>query len=342
MTDDRFFPRHGPFTLGEIAIGADAQLSIDAQSGVSMRGVASLEKAQGDELSVFLDARYADAFANSHAGAIITSRKLASLPRNGALLLLANDPRLAFALAGLMFYPPDIAEPGISPSACIAPSAIVGIDCRIDAGAVIGAGARIGTGCHIGANCVIGPAVEIGDDCVVGANATLTHTLIGSRVHIGSGVVIGSEGFGVVAGPRGLVCSAQIGLVVIGDNVRIGGNCTIDRGAIGDTMIGAGVKIDNLVQIAHNVHIGRNCVIAGQAGIAGSTTIGDNVLIGGQVAVSDHLIVGANARIAGKSGVMRDIPAGQAVAGYPAVPVRQWHRQTLNAAQATLKGNSGE
>ena len=287
---------------------------------------------------MFSDARHADAFAASRAGAIITSHRLSGYPHNGAWLLLARDPRFAFAEIGLMFYPRPAAQPGVHPAADVDPSAMIGEGCQINSGVVIGPNVRLGRGCHVGSNAVIGSSVEMGEECVVGANATITHALIGSRVRIGAGTVIGSEGFGVVASATGLVCSAQLGRVVIGDDVRIGGNCAIDRGAMKDTTIGAGTKIDNLVQVAHNVQIGENCIFAGQAGVAGSTAIGGGVIVGGQAAISDHLFIGTNARIAGKSGVMRDVPAGETVAGYPAVKVRQWHRQTLALSRATQKG----
>ena len=337
MTDDRFFARRGPFTLGEIAAHAQLQLPPQAPQDFVIKDVAGLDVAGADELSVYFDTRHSNAFAVSAAGAIITSGKLSSHPHNGAFILLARDPRLAFALIGLMFHPRAVTEPGIHAGAHIDPSAVIGEGCQIDCGAVIGPNVRLGAGSHISANAVIGKAVEIGEGSVVGTNATISHALIGSRVRIGSGVVVGGEGFGVVAGPTGLVCSAQLGRVIIGDDVRVGSNSTIDRGAAGDTVIGAGTMIDNLVQIAHNVQIGRNCVFAGQAGVAGSTTIGDNVMVGGQTAISDHLVVGSNARVAGGSGVMRDVAAGEAVAGYPAVPVRQWHRQTVAIARSARK-----
>ena len=334
MTDDRFFARRGPFTLGEIASHAGLALPPGAPPLLTIRGVAPLERAQPDELSVFHDPRHASALAAGHAAAVVTSSRLSVYPRNGSWLLLARDPRLAFTLIGLMFYPRHVAQPGIHPSAQVDASAAIGDGCQIDSGVVIGPRAWIGAGTHIHANATIGASVEIGEASSIGAGATITHALIGARARIGSGVVIGSEGFGVVAGPEGLVCAAQIGRVIIGDDVRIGSNCTIDRGAMDDTEIGAGTMIDNLVQIGHNVRIGRNCVFAGQAGVAGSTVIGDNVSVGGQVAISDHLTVGSNARIAGKSGVMRDVAPGETVAGYPAVPVRQWHRQTVWLANA--------
>lgn len=336
MTDDRFFCRLGPFSLGEIAARTGVCLPPEAPANAMVRGIAALDMAGEDEVSVFSDARHAGAFATSHACAIITSEKLSKHPSNGSWLLLAGDPRLTFALTGLMFYPRAVAQPGIHATAQIDDSATIGADCQIDSGVVIGPKVRLGAGCHIGANAVIGPAVVIQECCRVGANAVITHALIGARVRVGSGVIIGSEGFGVVLGPAGLLCAAQIGRVIIGDGVRIGANCTIDRGAMDDTVIGAGTMIDNLVQIAHNVRIGRNCIFAGQAGVAGSTVIGDNVLVGGQAAINDHLVIGSNARIAGNSGVMRDVAEGQAVAGYPAVPVRQWHRQTLGMARLSM------
>lgn len=305
-----------------------------------MRGIAPLEKAEPDEISVFCDPHHADAFAASHAGAVITSGKLATYPHSGVPLIVARDPRQAFAVIGLMFYPPSI-TPGISAAAHVDPSAMMGEGCQVDCGAVIGPNAHIGAGCHIAANAVIGCFVEIGEGSVIGSNTTITHALLGSRVRVGSGTVIGGEGFGVVLGPAGLMCSAQIGRVIIGDNVRVGGNCTIDRGAVGDTVIGAGTMLDNLVQVAHNVRIGRNCIFAGQAGVAGSATIGDNVMVGGAVSISDHLVVGSNVRIAGKSGVMRDIADGETVAGYPAISVRQWHRQTVALSKIGRKDGSG-
>lgn len=337
MTDDRFFPRRGPFALGEIADCANAQLTEECWRNRMIRGIAPLDQAGPDELSVFCDAHHADSFAATKAGAVVTTPKLAERPHNGAALLVARDPRYVFAVAGLMFYPRCCGAAGIHPGAQVDPTARVGANCRIDSGAVIGPDVHLGEGCHIGANSVVGQGVEIGAGSAIGSNATISHALIGARVRIGAGTVIGGEGFGVVLGPKGLMCSVQIGRVVIGDDVRIGGNCTIDRGALGDTVIGSGTMIDNLIQIAHNVRIGRNCIFAGQAGVAGSAIIGDNVMVGGAVSISDHVVVGSNARIAGKTGVAQDVAEGAVVGGYPAVPVRQWHRQNLALAALVRK-----
>jgi UDP-3-O-[3-hydroxymyristoyl] glucosamine N-acyltransferase len=260
---------------------------------------------------------------------IVTSRKLSGHDHNGSWLLLVPDPRLAFTQIGHLFYPRDIPAAGIDGTAQIDATASIGAGSQIGCGAVIGRHARLGVGCVVGSNAVIGDGVIMGDNCCIGANSTISHAVIGSRVRISSNVSIGGEGFGFVPGPKGLLHVAHFGRVVIGDDVRIGGNCAIDRGAMDDTSIGAGTVIDNLVQIAHNVRIGRNCVIAAQTGIAGSSTLGDQVMIGGQVGVNDHLTIGSRARIAAKSGVIHNVPEGETVGGYPAVPIRQWHRQSL-------------
>ncbi len=343
MTDDRFFPRHGPFSLGEIAGQAKVELAADAPRNLMIRGIASLDQAEPDELSIFCDVHHTEAFAITHAGAVITSVRLAERPHNGAALLVARDPRYIFAVVGLMFYPRGVADPGVHAAAHVDPSAVLGEGCQIDPGAIVGPQVRLGARCHIAANAVLGMAVEIGEDGFVASNATISHALIGANVRVGAGSVIGGEGFGVVPGPAGLMCSAQLGRVIIGNNVRVGSNCTIDRGAVGDTVIGDNTMFDNLVQVAHNVRIGRNCVFAGQAGVAGSVTIGDGVMVGGAVSISDHLVVGSGARIAGKSGVARDVAAGETVGGYPAVPVRQWHRQTAHLLHAgTRLGHKAE
>ena len=196
---------------------------------------------------------------------------------------------------------------------------------------------EIGAGCHISYNAVIGEGVRLGEDCRIGANTSISHALIGNRVGIETGVTIGSQGFGFVPGTKGLLRMLQLGRVLIEDDVQIGANCAIDRGATGDTVIGAGTVLDNLVQIAHNVRLGRHCVICAQVGIAGSTVVGDGVMMGGQVGVADHLSVGAGAHIAGKSGVIRNVDASAVVGGFPAVAIKDWHRQTVGLAQLSKK-----
>ena len=242
-------------------------------------------------------------------------------------LLLAADPYRSYAKVAQAFYPAAAPEPWVSPAAVIGAETALGEGCRVEPGAVIGARAEIGNRCHIGANAVIGIGVVIGDDCTIGAGATVSHALIGDRVNIYPGARIGQDGFGFAMSAEGHLKVPQLGRVVIGDDVEIGANTTIDRGAGPDTVIGAGCMIDNLVQIGHNVQIGRGCVIVAQAGISGSTKIDDFAAVGGQAGLIGHLHIGAGARISAQAGVMRDVPAGATVVGAPAVPAKEFYRQ---------------
>jgi UDP-3-O-[3-hydroxymyristoyl] glucosamine N-acyltransferase len=329
VTDQRFFRRNGPYPLGEIAKRLGAGLSAGASAELMIEDIAALDAAVPGEISLFSDVKLLESCRKSRASAIITSRKLAEVVATETPLLLVDDARYAFALVGHLFHPDPPLEPGVHKAASIDPSAEIGEGSQIDAGAVISAGAKLGARCHIGPNAVIARGVVLGDDCHIGSNSSISHAVIGARVRIASNVVIGGPGFGFVASPKGALRLAQIGRVIVGDGVEMGSNCTIDRGAMGDTIIGNGTMFDNAVHIAHNVQIGRFCMIAGQIGIAGSAVIGDFVVMGGQVGVSDHIHVGRAARLAAKSGVIKDVAAGESVGGYPAVPLRQWHRQTI-------------
>jgi UDP-3-O-[3-hydroxymyristoyl] glucosamine N-acyltransferase len=247
--------------------------------------------------------------------------------------MFVKDPRLAYARVGHLFFPQSALEPGIAPTARVHPAARIGHGSQIDAGVVVGRGVEIGRRCHVGFNAVIGEGVRLGDDTKIGANTSISHALIGRRVGIETGVTIGSQGFGFVPGPNGFTRMLQLGRVIIEDDVQIGANCAIDRGATGDTVIGSGTVLDNLMHIAHNVHLGRRCVICAQVGIAGSTRVEDGVMMGGQVGVGDHLEVGSRAKIAAKSGVMRNVAPSAVVGGYPAVAIKNWHRQTIGLAR---------
>ncbi len=337
MADARFFHRAGPFTLADIAtiVGAEPLLPEDA--AVSITDIAALESAGPEEISVFHDIRYLTALAPSRAGAILISRKLAHHAPASTRLIYVADPRRAYAQIGRLFYPPQALVPGVHATAIVHPSAHVGPGTQIDAGAVVGRDVDIGERCHIGPNVVIGDGVLIGDDCRIGANCAISHALIGHRVEIETCVTVGSQGFGFVPGPAGLERMLQLGRVVIEEGVKIGANCAIDRGATEDTVIGTGSVLDNLVHIGHNVRLGRHCVICGQVGIAGSTVVGDGVMMGGQTGVADHLTIGARAQIAAKSGVMRNVAAGAVMGGFPAMPIKDWHRQTLGIARLSKK-----
>ena len=196
-------------------------------------------------------------------------------------------------------------------------------------GAVIGAGARIGRGTRIGANSVIGPGVQIGRDCVIGSNVSVAFALIGDRVRLMSGARIGEAGFGAARSKTGPVAVPQLGRVILQDGVTVGANSCIDRGAYDDTIVGENTKIDNLVMVAHNCVIGRNCLLAAHTGISGSVTVGDGVIFGGKAGIGDHIHIGEGARVAAGAGVLADIPAGETWSGYPAKPLRQFLRETI-------------
>ena len=337
MADPRFFNVAGPFTVAEIAKRVGAELSGAGDGGRVLHDVAPLETATERDLS-FLDNRlYIDRFRETCAGAVIVNAKLAAEAPKGTTLLITPQPYRAYALAAQAFYPDPPPQPGIAVSAIVDKGATLGEGCGVAPNAVIGSGAQIGKRCAIGANAVIGPSVVLGDDVRVGANATLSHCIVGSRVRIYTGVRIGQDGFGFAPDPDAPVKVPQLGRVIVGDDVEIGANTTIDRGAGPDTIIGSGTMIDNLVQIGHNVQIGRGCVLVSQVGISGSTRLGDYVMIGGQGGLAGHLVIGDGARIGAQAGVMRDVGKGEAVLGSPAMPIKEFHYLTAYIRRLAAK-----
>jgi len=281
------------------------------------------------------------------AGACLTTpRFIDALPSRVSVLTVREPYRAFVEVARALF--PDSLRPsslfeasGAAAGAHVHPSARLENGVIVDPGAVIGAGAEIGSGTVIGAGAAIGVKVRIGRDCAIGPNTSITHALIGDRVIIHPGCAIGQDGFGFVRGPRGAHKIPQVGRVIIQDDVEIGANCAVDRGAIRDTVIGEGSKIDNLVQIAHNVSIGRHCLLAGQVGISGSTTVWDGVIMGGQVGVADHLTVGAGAMLGAKAGVLNNVPPGTRWAGYPARAGKQWLREVATLARIARESRGG-
>ncbi|HYC04850.1 MAG TPA: UDP-3-O-(3-hydroxymyristoyl)glucosamine N-acyltransferase [Azospirillaceae bacterium] len=338
MADPRFFDRAGPFTLAELARIAEADLAPGTDPERRFKDVAPLDRAGAEDLSFLDNKKYVAAFAASGAGACVVHPDMAERAPEGMALLLSRKPYRSYALCAQAFYPRQLPSRGVSPGAHVHPGARVGEGTEIAPGAVVEEGAQIGARCLIGPNAVVGRNVRIGDDTSIGACASLSHCEIGSRVTIYPGARIGQDGFGFAMDGAGHVRVPQLGRVIVEDGVEVGANVTIDRGAGPDTVIGRGCMIDNLVQIGHNVVLGPGCVIVAQAGISGSTRLDHHVILAAQAGVTGHLKIGAGARIAAQSGVMRDVEPGAEVGGSPAVPMRQWLRQSAILGKLARSG----
>ncbi|MBP0615452.1 UDP-3-O-(3-hydroxymyristoyl)glucosamine N-acyltransferase [Jiella mangrovi] len=346
MPDTSFFARGAGLTVGEIASRAGAEVGEGTDPNAVLTGIGPLDRAGPDDCSFFDSPRYAPQLATTRAGCVFIAQKHLALLPEGLPHLIAGNVQAAFAKTGRSFYPaallPDAitTTEGISPRAEIDPTAQIEDGATIEAFAVIGPGVKIGRGTIVSPGAVIARDCAIGRDCRIGAQVALSNTFLGNRVVLHPGVKIGQDGFGYVAGPSGLDKVVQIGRVIVQDDVEIGANTTIDRGAIRDTVIGEGTKIDNQVQVGHNVAIGRHCVIVAQVGISGSTTIGDGVMIGGQTGVNGHVTIGDGAQIAAVSAVSADVPAKSRWGGIPAKPVREWFREMRFLSELAMKGRS--
>jgi UDP-3-O-[3-hydroxymyristoyl] glucosamine N-acyltransferase len=346
MADPVFFSPSRDLTVGDIAGLTGANLLDPELASRDIRGVASVDGSDAGCL-VFVEARRNRVSLDElKAAAIFCSEKVAEEVPDGVARLVVARPQQSFVEVCRLLFPsamrpaPATGETGISSHAVVHPDAIVEMGATVEAGAVIGPGAAVGSGTVVCANAVIGPNCQIGRDGHVGAGATLQCCLLGNRVFVHAGVRIGQDGFGYMPGKSGLEKVPQLGRVVIQDDVEIGANTTIDRGALSDTVIGEGTKIDNLVQIAHNVRIGRHCVIAGHCGISGSAAIGDGVMLGGGVGLADHVTLGARVQVAASSGVMNDIPDGEKWGGTPAQPIKAAFRE-MAAVRALARGRKG-
>ena len=328
MSARSFFRGDRRITVGEIAKLTGAELRRNADPTRTITGIAALDRGGPLDL-VFLDhARLSEQARASTAGACLTDRKLAARVPSKVALLVVEQPFQAFITAARALFPDALrpsslfagegAVAGVAPGAVMHPSARVESGVSIDPGAIVGAGAEIGSGTVIGANAVIGANVRIGRNCAIGPNASVAHALIGDRVMVHAGCQIGQDGFGFASGPNALAKLPHIGRVIIQDDVEIGAGACIDRGGLIDTIIGEGTKIDNQVQVGHNVVIGRHCVLVAQAGIAGGVVLEDYVMLGRQVGVANNLTIGEGAKVAAQSAVMSNIPAGQSWLGNPA------------------------
>lgn len=325
-----FFRPDRELTIEEIAELTHSTLREGSPSGRRIRNIAPLDTAGPSDVSFLDNSKFVGEFAVTRAGACVVAPRFAKSAPSGLALLVNVEPYRAFVSIARALFPTALHPSSLfganksAAGAHIHPTARIEAGVTIDPYVMIGPRAEIGASTLIAAGAVIGPDVSIGRACAIGAGASIMHAMIGDRVIIHPGARIGQDGFGYLPDPKGHVKIPQTRHVIIQDNVEIGANTSIDRGSTRDTIVGEGTKIDNLVQIAHNVVIGRHCLIAGQVGISGSAKVGDFVMMGGKVGIADHVTIGDGAILGAQSGVMSDIPAGGRYVGSPAQPIRDF------------------
>ena len=319
--------------LTAAALAAAVGGSLEGDGTVEVTRVAALDLADGASLSFFSGRRYAAEAMATRAAAVLVTPDLAPRVTHVRARIVVDAPQEAMLIVLPLLHPERAPVAAVHASATIG-KAELAADVVVGAGAVIADGARIGARSRIGAGVSIGEGATIGADCLIHPNVSIyAHSVLGDRVIIHSGAVIGGDGFGYVFTRGAHQKIPHVGRAVLESDVEIGANTTIDRGSVGDTVVGAGTKIDNLVQVGHNVRIGRLCLIMSQSGISGSTRLGDGVVIAGQVGLVGHITVGDGARIGGQACVMGDVPAGETWSGYPARP----HREALRTLAAAAK-----
>ncbi|MBI1301153.1 MAG: UDP-3-O-(3-hydroxymyristoyl)glucosamine N-acyltransferase [Alphaproteobacteria bacterium] len=329
MADPRFFKKSKNFTVREIAVLTDCDIKGASKADLILEDLAPLANAGSNNISFLDNAKYKSEFKKTKAGACFISEEMLKLAPSQLTCLVTKNPYKAFAITAQHFYPERLSpkKSKVAKSASIAKTAKISKNVQIDQNVVIGDNAEIGEGTWIEANVVIHDNVQIGKHCRIGSNSTVSHAIIGDYTRLYPGVCVGQDGFGFAIDVAGHVKVPQLGRVIIEDHVEIGANTTIDRGSGPDTVIGQGTWIDNLVQIAHNVKIGKGCVIAGQAGVSGSSVLEDYVIVGGQAGIAGHFKVGKGARIGGQSGVMGNLEGGEDYFGTPAIPKIKHFRQ---------------
>ena len=321
----RFYQRSGPHPLALVTKAAGG-VSESTQELV-LHGVAPLQTAGPGQVSFLDNRRYASFLDITRAGAVIVHPDMQSHVPASTIAIVTNDPYAGWARVAALFHPAPSPTPGIHPAAIVDATAVIDPTAELGPGCIVEAGAEIGAGCRIAPFAVIGSGVVLGRDCRIGTHASISHALLGNRVYVYPGARIGQEGFGFAVTKAGFLTVPQLGRVLLHDDVEVGANSTIDRGSAGDTIIGAGSRLDNLVQIGHNVVLGRCCVIVAQVGISGSTVLGDFVQVGGQAAMAGHLHIGDGAQIGAQAGVISDVEPNARMLGSPAQPSRDFFRQ---------------
>lgn len=339
MADPRFFDNKGPFSVAELAVIAGEGAVVQGDGDVAISDVAPLDVAGEGHISFLDNRKYVSAFEESRARACIVAPDFADRAPDGMVLVVTPKPYRAYARIAHAFYPTAALSSGVHPAASIDPDSDIAADAVVGANAVVEAGARLASGVEIGSGAVIGRGVLVGEGTVIGANASLSFCDIGARCEIHAGVRIGTRGFGFDMSAEGHLDVPQLGRVILGDDVEVGANSTIDRGAGPDTVIGNGCKIDNLVQIGHNVRMGQGCVVVAQAGVAGSTELSDFVVLAAQSGVGGHLKIAPGTQLAARSGAMRDTEPGAKLAGNPAIPAKEYFRQMAVLAKLAKNRN---
>lgn len=347
MVQPVFFNQSFASTLGEIAALAHAELADPSLADRPVRGLASLDGAGPSDLTFFDNQRYAAQLATTQAAACLVNPGFAPRVPAHVAVLKAKKPFRAFVelvhiVQSDSLRPKSDFGVGVAPSAVIHPTARLEDDVTVDPLAVIGPDVEIGAGTIIGAGAVISANVRIGRDCNIGAGTSIQFALIGNNVLIHPGCRIGQDGFGFIAGADGHLKVPQTGRVIVQHNVEIGAATTVDRGSLRDTVIGEGTKIDNQVQIGHNVIIGRNCLITAQCGLAGSLSLGDNVVLGAKAGLNNHIHVGDGAQVAAMSGVKDSIPDNARWGGPVAKPVRTWFREVAAVERLARTGMASQ
>lgn len=342
MIDTRFYNELTRMKVSQLASICGFEIA-SSGSGFSsfddfdVCNVSTLKNAKKSDLSFFGNRKYLADLRETKAGAVIvTAKDLPDVPE-GSVALVCSNATIGYAMALNILYPRDIYLSKISKTAVIHGAAKIGTGCHIGEYSVIEENVEIGGNVFIGDHTVIEKGCRIGAGSSIRNNVTISHSIIGERVIIHSGARLGESGFGIIPTGQTMIYIPQLGRVLVGDRVRIGANTTIDRGSIGDTSIGDDTIIDNLVQIGHNVTIGKMCIIVAQVGIAGSTTIGDGVVLAGQVGVAGHIEIGDGVVAAAKSGIANNVKPGQIVGGIPAVDVEIWKRQAAFLKSSVIR-----